>query len=68
MTRRSTDSEDWGGSREGGGRPPAFDEPSDVLRITLPTRLIGKLRHKAKADGTPASKLLAKMLELMKDC
>ena len=68
MTRRSTDSDNWGGAREPkGGRQPAFDEPADVLRITLPKRLINKLRDKAKATGTSASKILAKMLERMKD-
>ncbi len=63
MTRRSTDSKNWGGARENSGPAPLFEEPYEVLRITLPTRLIKKLRQKAK--NRSAAKLLARMLERM---
>lgn len=66
MARRANDSKNWGGLREPkGGREPMFDEPTDVLRITLPKRLIRKLRNKAKASGTSSGKLLVKILERM---
>lgn len=65
MTRRPTDSPNWGGPREHSKSRALFDEPCDVLRSTLPKRLITKLRKKAKATGLHASVLLARMLNRM---
>ena len=67
MSRRQTDSDNWGGPRENSGPGPLFDEPYEMLRTTLPTRLIKKLRQKAKAGGGSVPKLLAKMLERMSE-
>ena len=67
MTRRPTDSENWGGVRPNSGRTPDYDEPCTQQAYYLPVRLIEKLRCKAKAGGTSASKVLARMLQRMKD-
>lgn len=66
MTRRQNDSTNWGGVRPNSGRKPDYDEPCTQQAYYLPTRLINKLRNKAKASGTSASKMLAKLLQRMK--
>lgn len=63
MSRRPTDSQNWGGARPNSGSKPK--EPIKMKGYYLPVRLVQKLAKKATDAGLSPSKILAEMLERM---
>ena len=59
-------STNWGGAREGSGKPPDYDEPCRIETFYLPERVIAKLFKRAAEEKITASKKLVQILEGMK--
>jgi len=63
MARKSTN---WGGKREGAGRPPIYDEPCRKQAYYMPERLIAELAKIARRAKLTPSQKLVQILEGMK--
>ena len=63
MTRKS---DNWGGEREGAGRPPDYDEPCRKQAYYMPERVIAKLFKIAAEEKITASQKLVQILESLK--
>jgi len=63
MARKSTN---WGGAREGAGRPPDYDEPCRKQAYYMPERVIAKLFRLAVNEKITASQKLVQILERLK--
>ena len=62
----TNDDPQWGGTRKGAGRKPAFSEPCRSQPFILPDRLIDKLARLAKREHETINRYLAQILEDLK--
>ena len=56
----SMDESTWGGKREFAGRPPEYEEPTEIVSFRLPRALKRKLRIKAAQDNMTLSRWMTK--------